>query len=171
MTDQGHARNLLGLGPAKPHQGPAGATVQNVAASMPQVDRRRPEHNAQSPIAVLHQMPAVVVLERLPRAVLAVDRDGGIVFVNTAFAQMLGYTREELVKLTFDQIFSALLPVDGSAVTAVRKNADHVVELLHADGSTVRARMSKSALVRDDDALAMMSFDDLTARLWTDGAS
>jgi hypothetical protein len=37
-----------------------------------------------------------------------------------------------------------------------------LVELMHADGSVVRARMSKSAPMRDDDPLALATFHDLT---------
>ncbi len=97
--------------------------------------------------------------------VLAVDRDGVILFANAVLADMLGYTRDQVLSLTFDQVFSALLPADGSTVSAVRRNADSLVDLIHADGSTVRALMSKS-LLRGDDAVALVTFDDLTERLW-----
>jgi hypothetical protein len=38
------------------------------------------------------------------------------------------------------------------------------------DGSVVRARMSRSALLRGDDRVALATFVDLTERLWTDEA-
>jgi hypothetical protein len=44
-----------------------------------------------------------------------------------------------------------------------------LVELMHADGSVVRARMSKSAPMRDDDPLALATFHDLTEQLWAQG--
>jgi hypothetical protein len=50
----------------------------------------------------------------------------------------------------------------------IRAHADLVVELLHRDGSIVRARMSKSALVRGDDPVALATFTDLTERLWSE---
>ena len=40
---------------------------------------------------------------------------------------------------------------------------------MHADGSVVRAKMSKSALMRDDDPLALATFHDLTEQLWAQG--
>jgi len=40
------------------------------------------------------------------------------------------------------------------------------VQLRHYEGWTVRARMSKSALMRRDDALVLVTFDNLTDRLW-----
>jgi len=36
------------------------------------------------------------------------------------------------------------------------------------DGSTVRAKMSKSALLRGDDPVALATFQDLTEQLWVD---
>jgi hypothetical protein len=41
-----------------------------------------------------------------------------------------------------------------------------VVELAHQDGSTVRALMSRSALRRSDDEIALATFQDLTEHLW-----
>jgi len=43
-----------------------------------------------------------------------------------------------------------------------------VVELRHREGWTVRARMSKSALVRSDDPVMLVTFENLTERLWVD---
>jgi len=69
--------------------------------------------------------------------------------------------------LKFRQIFHAP-PADESAVSVVRAHADLIVELVHQDGSIVRARMSKSALLRGDDPVALATFQDLTERLWVD---
>ena len=67
----------------------------------------------------------------------------------------------------FRQIFHTM-PAEESAVSVVRAHADLIVELLHQDGSIVRARMSKSALLRGDDPVALATFQDLTERLWVD---
>ncbi len=131
------------------------------------VERRRDRRAAQSPMAVLRELPALVVLERIPVPVVAIAHDGTILFVNRAFADMLGYDQEAVLALKFEQIFHTL-PVDESAVSAVRAHADLIVELLHMDGSTVRARMSKSALLRGDDPVALATFQDLTEQLWVD---
>jgi hypothetical protein len=53
-------------------------------------------------------------------------------------------------------------------MSVVRAHADLIVELVHQDGSIVRARMGKSALLRGDDPVALATFQDLTERLWVD---
>jgi PAS domain S-box-containing protein len=134
------------------------------------MERRRTRREDQSPIEILSQLPALVVLDRLPVAALAVAEDGAIVFANRACAEMLGYTQEELTSLTFGELFSAM-PAGTSAVAAMRAFADVIVDLKHRDGSPVKARMSKSALQRDDDPVALATFQDLTEELWLHGNS
>jgi PAS domain S-box-containing protein len=131
------------------------------------VERRRDGQDGKDPMALLKQLPALVVLERFPVPVLAIAEDGTILFANAAFAEMLGYSADVVVTLKFRQIFRTL-PAEDSAVSVVRANADLIVELAHHDGSTVRARMSKSALLRGDDPVALATFQDLTERLWVD---
>jgi PAS domain S-box-containing protein len=118
-------------------------------------------------MALLKELPALVVLERFPVPVLAIAEDGTILFANSAFAEMLGYSAGEVLSLKFHQIFYAL-PADGSAVSTVRKHADLVVELVHQDRSVRRARMSKSVLLRGDDPVALATFQDLSERLWSE---
>jgi PAS domain S-box-containing protein len=129
------------------------------------VDRRQHSQDGQSPVATLDQLPARVVLERIPVPALAIDQNGAILFANAAFAQMVGHAADALLALKFHQIFNTM-PPDESPVSVVRAHADRVVELMHADGSIVRARMSKSALMRDEDPLALATFQDLTEHLW-----
>jgi PAS domain S-box-containing protein len=118
-------------------------------------------------MALLEELPALVVLERFPVPVLAIAEDGTILFANAAFAEMLGHTPDAVKELKFRQIFHTL-PPDESAVSAVRAHADLIVELVHHDSSIVRARMSKSALLRGDDPVALATFQDLTEQLWVE---
>lgn len=114
---------------------------------------------------LLQQMPALVVLERFPVPVLAISEDGSILFANSAFAEMVGHSADSVKQLKFADVFYSL-PVDESVISAVRAHADLVVDLVHRDNSIVRARMSKSALLRGDDPVALATFQDLTERLW-----
>lgn len=130
------------------------------------VDRRR-GREWPSPMETLRELPALVVLERFPVPVLAISADGVILFANSAFAAMLGHSAEQVVTLRYDEIFQTA-SADQSAVTDMRAHADLIVELRHYDGSTVRAKLSRSALLRGDDQVALAVFQDLTEQLWLD---
>lgn len=129
------------------------------------VDRRRTAQASPSPIEALKQLPALVLLERIPVPTLAVLQDGTIVFANTAFAEILGRAPEEVVALRFYDIFYGALE-NESVLELVDGLANMVVELAHKDGFSVRALMSKSALRRADDEIALATFQDLTEELW-----
>ena len=142
-------------------------TSRGPTAIIGNVDRRRDRQDSQSPMALLKKLPALVVLERFPVPVVAIAEDGIILFANEAFGDMLGYSADAVRALKFREIFHTL-PAEESAVSVVRAHADLIVELLHEDGSIVRARMSKSALLRGDDPVALATFQDVTERLWVD---
>ena len=130
------------------------------------VERRRNATSGDSPMDVLTRLPAVVVLERVPVPSLAMTRDGIILFANTAFAEMVGYRQDSLAGLAFPEIFHTV-PAALCALSVVDALANLVVELQHCEGWTVRARMSKSALMRCDDPV-VVTFENLTERLWMD---
>ena len=93
--------------------------------------------------------------------------DGALVFANSAFSEMVGRAPEDVVSLKFDEIFHLPLSTE-SAVAVLQSLANEVVELAHRDGSSVRALMSRSALIRADDDIALATFQDLTEQLWLD---
>jgi PAS domain S-box-containing protein len=129
------------------------------------VERRRNRQQDQSPTDTLKELPALVVLERIPVPVLAIGHDGSILFTNSAFAQMVGRDPEDVLSLRFEQIFHQA-PASESLLSAVHALANMVVELAHKDGSVVRALMSKSAVLRSDDKFVLATFQDLTEQLW-----
>jgi PAS domain S-box-containing protein len=129
------------------------------------VDRRQNRQQSQSPMTTLQQLPALVVLERIPVPVLAIGHDGRILFTNTAFAEMVGCEADEVLALRFHEIFHQA-PASDSLLSVVHALANMVVELAHKDGSVVRALMSKSAVMRADDQFALAAFQDLTVQLW-----
>jgi PAS domain S-box-containing protein len=131
------------------------------------VERRRNGGSGDSPMDVLTRLPAVVVLERFPVPALSMTRDGTILFANTAFAEMVGYRRDGLAGLPFAEVFQTV-PAVLCALSGVDALANLVVELKHCEGWTVRARMSKSALMRRDDPVVLVTFENLTERLWMD---
>ncbi|ORW40696.1 PAS domain-containing protein [Mycobacterium paraense] len=115
-------------------------------------------------------MPALVVLDRLPSPALAVDRLGAILFANGSFCDMLGRSCDELLEMEFDHLFYRL-PADDGWVALVGTGAKRLVELRHKSGHSVWASMSKSAMRRRDDTIALVTFHDRTDELWhsTDG--
>lgn len=133
------------------------------------VEPRRNRQHCQSPMTALKQLPALVVLERIPVPVLAIAHDGSILFTNTAFAETVGYEPGEVLSLRFHQIFHRV-PTSGSLLSVVHALANRVVELAHKDGWVVRALMSRSALIRADDQFALAVFQDLTEQLWEEAA-
>lgn len=134
-----------------------------------QVERRRNGSSSDTPAEILTRLPAVVVLERIPVPTVAMAHDGNILFANTAFAEMVGYPQDRLAGAEFPQIFNAD-PAALTALSGVDALANMVVELEHCEGWTVRARMSKSALMRHDDPVVLVTFENLTERLWIDEA-
>ena len=131
------------------------------------IERRRNGGSYGSPMEILSRLPAVVVLERFPIPSLAMTRNGIILFANTAFAEMVGYQQDRLAGRAFPEVFHTV-PAALCALSAVDALANLVLELRHCEGWTVRARMSKSALMRRDDPVVLVTFEDLTERLWDD---
>jgi PAS domain S-box-containing protein len=150
---------VLGEG-APGHPGDGAASEGNR-----RIERRRNARSDDSPADILTRLPAVVALERIPVPTLAIARDGTILFANTAFAEMVGYQQDGLAGLAFQEVFETE-PAALSALSGVDALANLVVELRHCEGWTVRARMSKSALLRRDDPVVLVTFENLTERLW-----
>jgi PAS domain S-box-containing protein len=135
------------------------------ASGVRRLERRRPRPVDQSPLEVLQQIPALVVLERLPAPALAVDREGTILFANGAFSDMLGHAPDELLTMKFGDIVCSPA-AHHSAVALVHAHADRLVKLAHKDGHPVWASMSTSAMWRRDDTVALATFRDHTEELW-----
>jgi PAS domain S-box-containing protein len=120
---------------------------------------------SRSALDALAETSALEMLARVPIPVLAVGHAGVILFANTAFAEMVGRRADVVLAMRFGEIFYTS-PTDDSAVSFMREFAGLVVQLAHADGSVVMARMSKSALMRTGDQLALTAFQDITEQMW-----
>ena len=142
-------------------------SVPSRSTASRRIERRRAGGTDDSPMDTLRRLPAMVLLERIPIPTLAMARDGLILFANTAFAEMVGYPPDGLARLAFPEIFDAV-PAVLCATSGVDALANLVVDLRHREGWTVRARMSNSALTRCDDPVVLVTFEDLTERLWMD---
>ncbi|WP_233165436.1 PAS domain-containing protein [Mycobacterium sp. AT1] len=131
-------------------------------------DRRRPRAHDESQMDTLRRLPALRVLGQLPVPVVAVTEEGTVLYANDAMAEMLGLSRDQLQAMNFRDVFETPLESD-SAVAELQRHANTLVKLSHADGPVIRAVMSRSALQRADDDIALVTFQDLTEQLWLQG--
>ncbi|MFH5208731.1 PAS domain S-box protein [Antrihabitans spumae] len=131
-------------------------------------ERRGPHPD--TPQGYLAQLPALVLLDRLPVPLLAVSYDGVIVHANPAFEEMLGYETTVL----HDQPIETVMETADAPRTATSSlmcgHRGRVITLRHVDGSAVRAVASESVLMRKDDPLSLVVFHDITEQLWMAGA-
>jgi PAS domain-containing protein len=117
----------------------------------------------------LHQLPALILLDRLPMPMLATGLDGVRIYTNAAFATMLGYpdtttlTEQPLPALLAG--YSATPPRD--CVTALRAAGTVVIDWLHAEGFPVRTVVSDTLLARATDPILLISITDITELMWT----
>lgn len=130
-------------------------------------ERRRQRRPDRSLLAFLADIPALIVLERLPTPILIVGENAEICFANGAFAEMLGLDQEALFALPIRRVIPSI-GASEAVLAAFHSRAGHIVDLCHENGSTVRARMSRSALLRTDDPGVLVMFTDLTEEIWAD---
>ena len=135
-------------------------------------ERRAPQLS--TPEGYLQQLPSLVLLHRLPVATLAVTYEGIVVYANPACEAMLGYEPGTLRDIPVDEILaddgmdrSEDIHHGASRVTYGRPGRR--IDLRHADGTAVRTVASESVLVRHDDPMSLVVFQDVTEELWTLG--
>lgn len=115
-------------------------------------------------MTALSELGGLTVLEWIDLTTLAVARNGSIIFSTRAIADMIGWTPDMVRVLEYRQIFDS--GPDGTCPLAIiRAHAHLVVELIHLDGSIVRAKVGQ-ALVLGDDEVAIATFGDLSDDAW-----
>ena len=116
----------------------------------------------------LSELPALIWLDRLPTPTLATALDGGLIYINPAFATMLGYpdttmvTQQPLPALMAGH--SATPPRD--CVTALRTAGNMVINWLHAEGFSIATVISDALLVRATDPILLISITDINEATW-----
>ena len=130
---------------------------------------RRRQPLPSTPNGYLHELPALVLLDRLPTPILATGLDGVLTYTNPAFATMLGHpdattlTEQELPALLAGH--SATEPRD--CIAALRGVGTVVVDWLHAEGFPVRTLVSDALLVRATDPILLISITDISEVMWS----
>ncbi len=117
----------------------------------------------------LYELPALILLDRLPTPTLATGLDGVLIYTNPAFATMLGYP--DTTTLT-EQPLPALLAGHSATpprdcVTALRAAGNIVISWLHAEDFPIRTVVSDALLIRATDPILLISITDITERMWT----
>ena len=117
-------------------------------------------------MTTLKQLPALVVLERIPVPVLAIADDGSILFTNTAFAQMVGCDPDEVLALRFHEIFHQA-PQSESSLSLFRacpgEHGRRVGAQGRLGGPGVDEQVGGDARRRQ---IRSRGFQDLTEQLW-----
>ena len=117
----------------------------------------------------LHELPAWILLDRLPTPMLATGLDGVLIYTNPAFATMLGHPGT--TTLTGQPLPALLAGYSATpardCVTALRAAGTVVIDWLHAEGFPVRTVVSDALLVRATDPILLISITDITELMWT----
>jgi PAS domain-containing protein len=153
--------------PATPHNSETNGYHRFVNVKQRGAERHRPPPN--SPHGYLRELPALILLDRLPTPVLATGLDGVLIYTNPAFATMLGHP--DTTALSGQQL-AALLARHSETeprdcVAALRGAGTVVVDWLHADGFSVRTLVSDALLVRATDPILLISITDISEVMWS----
>jgi PAS domain S-box-containing protein len=137
-------------------------------AATPATERRRRESPA-TPDQFLEELPAKVLLHRLPTPSIAVSLDGALTYANPAFAALLG--QSDLGVLTGRSVSTLIVdPANTTGrecVSALRAAAGTVVTWSHLDGYDVHTVVSKALLTRTTDPLLLITLIDVTDAQWS----
>lgn len=120
--------------------------------------------DADNQLDYLGGLPATDVLDQFPVPVLALHKDGFVVYANRAFAEMLGWKHTTLLNVAVNELLAS--PNGKSAGEMIREKVGAMIDLRHREGWTVHALVSSSALARSDDPVSLVALHDVTEQLW-----
>jgi PAS domain S-box-containing protein len=133
-------------------------------------EERRPDPRPDTTIGYLEQLPALVVLQRLPVPILAVGNDGTILYANPACVAMLGQGDDGIVGRPLNQFLDmGATTTQEECFDILRAAAGTHTVWHHTANGTVKALTSQPLLMRADDPLLLVSLTDVTDWLWTFG--
>lgn len=130
------------------------------------VDEEHASRTSDNP-GSLGLLPANQLADLVPIPIVAVHRDGTIVYANAAFTRLLGYDPEDVVGLHASRVLAGLDHVEGGLSTLRGERSEAIVDLRHREGWVLHAVASSSALLRDDDPVSLVTVFDVTEQLWS----
>jgi PAS domain S-box-containing protein len=117
---------------------------------------------------LLEQLPARVLLDRMPGPVLGISDDGIVAYANPAIVSLLGYTDGALIGRSLPSLLNGRSLVSAAECLAALRAAGsrETVNWNHADEFPVHTAVFASLLLRATDPFLMVYLTDLTELHW-----
>ncbi|MCV7328639.1 hypothetical protein H7J81_00820 [Mycobacterium cookii] len=139
------------------------ASEDLAATAVRPAERRRADWRLLSPMTTLAEMPALVVLSRLVAPVLLADAHGEILFVNPAFAALIGRDPADLQTVSLNEICHT----SEAGFTAGGYSAWRgMVSLAHAGGWPIHASMTSDWFADGRHPVRLATFADMDGHVW-----
>jgi hypothetical protein len=131
------------------------------------VDERRRQQSPTDTEGYLRQLPALLLLDRLPTAMLGVGLLGDIAYANSSCAEMLGYVDGPTVtRLHLPDLLTGHEALSPTDCLAILRTDPSVIEWNHSQDYVIRTMVSPPLLLRQTDTLLLMGVTDVTSWLW-----
>jgi len=131
------------------------------------VHEQRRQRQPTDLVGYLHQLPALLLLDRLPTAVLGVGPLGDIAYANPACAAMFGYVDgETMTHQSLPELLAGHSTAEPSDCLATVRSPDGIVLWNHVNDYVIRTKVSPTLLLRESDPLLLVSITDLTEWYW-----
>jgi PAS domain-containing protein len=115
----------------------------------------------------LHQLPALLLLDRLPTPMLGVGRRGDITYANPACVELLGYLdADAMTHLHLPDLLAGHDGLEPGECLETLRNSEGLVGWNHAQDYVIRTMVSPPLIVRDSDPMLLVSITDVTDWLW-----
>jgi PAS domain S-box-containing protein len=133
----------------------------------PSAERRQQPHFTDLG-ELLDNLPARVLLDRMPGPVMGVDPDGAVAYANPAAVSLLGYTDGALIGRSLPSLVAGWSSNSGADCVARLRAAPggETVDWMHADGFSVHTAVSTPLLLRASDPFLMVYITDVTELHW-----
>jgi PAS domain S-box-containing protein len=131
------------------------------------IERRRQGQSADLG-ELLDELPARVLLDRMPGPVIGIGTDGAVAYANPAAVSLLGYVDGALIGRSLPSLLAGRF-LDGAedCMTTLRTAAGgDVVDWNHVDGYPVHTAVSTPLLLRATDPFLMVYLTDVTELHW-----
>lgn len=117
---------------------------------------------------LLGHLPARVLLDRMPGAVMGIAPDAVVAYANPAAVSLFGYVDGAMIGLDLSALLAGqaeATPADCMRLLEAAKDGD-VVDWHHVEGYAVHTAVSAPLLLRATDPFLMLYITDVTELRW-----